>query len=67
MSVSINYKKNTIKKNPPNIVLFVDEKFNILSLKKYLKNSEYSFISDMFKTKNLKQRILDFDINSKKK
>ena len=67
MSISINYKKNRITKNPSNIVLFVDEKFNTSGLKKFLKNSEYAFISDLLKTKNLKQKILTFDINSKKK
>ena len=67
MSVSINYKTNKIKKNLPNIVLFVDEKFNISSLKKHVRSSEYSLISDLLKTKDLKQRILAFDISSKKK
>ena len=67
MSVSINYKKNTISKNLPNTVLFVDEKFIISSLKKHVKSSEYSLISDLLKTKDIKQKILTFDISSKKK
>ena len=55
------------KRNLSNIVFFVDEKFNILSLKKHISSSEYLFISDLLKTKDLKKEILNFDISSKKK
>ena len=67
MSIKIDYKNNLSNKKLANLVLFSDEKFNISSLKKYLKSSEYSFISDLLKTKDLKQKILSFDISSKKK
>ena len=67
MTVQIIYKKNPGKKNSPNLVLFTDEKFNISKIKKYVKNSEYSYIFDILKTKNTKKKILTFDINSKKK
>ncbi len=67
MTISINYKFNPIKKNSPDTVLFVDEKFNISSIKKYLKSSEYSFISDLIRSKDLKKKILFFDVSSKKK
>ena len=67
MSIAINYKNTSIKKNSSNIVLFVDEKFNISGLKKYILSSEFSFISDLLKTKDLKKKIINFDINSKKK
>jgi hypothetical protein len=67
MSIAINYKINLMKKNSSNIVLFVDEKFSILSLKKYLLRTEYSFISDLLRVKDLKNSIINFDINSKKK
>ena len=66
MSVQINYK--TIrKKNSTNIVLFVDEKYSISTLRKFISNSEYSFILDLLKTRDLKKKITYFDINSKRK
>ena len=66
MTISINYKKNSSKKNSPNIVIFVDEKFNISNIRKFISGSEYSFISDMVKIKNPKKKIVNFDINSKR-
>ena len=67
MSISIQYKTNPLEKNSTNLVLFIDEKFNILSLKKYISRSEHSFISDLIKTKDLKKKIITFDISSKRK
>ena len=67
MSVLINYKKNIFKQHTSNLILFIDEKFNIASLKKYISALEYSFISDLIKNKDKKQKILSFDISSKRK
>ena len=67
MTVEINYKNKTSLKNSINNVLFVDERFNLLGLKKHLSNTEYSFILDMIKTKDIKKSILTFDLSSKKK
>ena len=67
MSVLINYKKNSHKNNNSNLILFIDEKFNIDSLKKHISVSDYSFISDILKTKDTNKKILSFDISSKKK
>ena len=67
MSVKINYKNNSSNKNPSNVVLFTDEKFSTIGLKKQISNAEYSFISDLVKTKNLKKEIISFDISSKRK
>ena len=67
MNVEINYKSNPSGKNSVNHVLFTDENFNILALKKYLSNKEYSFVSDLLKLKDLKRKIISLDINSKKK
>ena len=67
MSIKINYKKSLSNKKLANLVLFSDDKFNLSSIKKHVKSSEYSFISDLLKTKDLKQKILSFDISSKKK
>ena len=66
MTVQINYKSASSKKNSSNLVLFVDEKFNISGLKKDISNSEFSYISDLLKTSDLKKDLLFFEINSKK-
>ena len=67
MYIEINYKNTKNKKNSTNLVLFVDQKFNISGLKKHISHSEFYFISDLLKTKDLKKKIINFDINSKKK
>ena len=67
MAVQINYKNSLIKKNTINSLFFVDENFNISGLRKYVLNSEYTYISDLLKTKDLKKKIIIFEINSKKK
>ncbi len=66
MTVQINYKASNSKKVSSNLVLFVDEKFNINGLKKYISNSEFLYISDLLKTSDLKKDLLFFEINSKK-
>ncbi len=66
MSVQINYN-SAYKKNSTNIVLFVDEKYSISNLKKFISASEYSFVLDLLKTKDLKKKIISFDISSKRK
>jgi len=67
MSIKINYLNKLSNKPLGNVVLFADEKFNIDSLKKYLSNSEFSYISDLLKISDLKKDLLFFDVNSKKK
>ena len=66
MSLLLNYKNVVSNKNGANIIYLVDEKFNILSLKKYTNNSEYSFLTDLLKTSDTNKEILNFEINSKK-
>ena len=66
MTIQINYKSSSSKNNSTNLVLFVDEKFNIGGLKKHISNSEFSYILDLLKTSDLKKDLLDFEINSKK-
>ena len=58
MSVQINYKNSFSKKNSANIVFFVDENFNIKSLKKYISNTEFSYLSDLLKISDLKKKII---------
>ena len=66
MSIKINYLKKLSNKTPANVVLFVDEKFNIGNLKKYISNSEFSYINDLLKNSDLRKNQLYFEINSKK-
>jgi len=66
MTIQINYKNTGSKKNLTNLVLFVDENFNIRSIKKYISNSEFSYIADLLKNSDLKKDLLFFEVNSKK-
>ena len=66
MTVQINYKNTSPKKVLSNLILFVDEKFNIKDLKKHISNNEFSYISDLLKNSDLKKDLLFFEINSKK-
>ena len=67
MSVHISYTKNFSQKISVNKVLFIDEKYKILSLKKHLSTQEYNCISELLRSKDIKKKILSFDINSKVK
>ena len=49
------------------MVLFCDEKYSINGLKKYLSNSEFSYIQDLLKTTDLKKNLFVFEVSSKKK
>ncbi len=67
MSIQISYKSGSSKKSSNNPIMFVDEKFNVTSLKRYITHSELSYISDLLKTSDLKKNLLVFELNSKKK
>ena len=67
MTVKINYLNKTPNKLSSSLVLFSNEKFKINSLKRYLTNSEFSYINDLLKTSDLKKNILVFELTSKKK
>ena len=67
MNIKINFKNQLFNKLKGNLILFVDEEFNISSLKKYISSTEYSYIFDLLKTKDLKKKIITFEINSMKK
>jgi len=66
MSIKISYISKSIGKSPGNAILFVNEKFNIGSLKKYVSESEFSYINDLLKNSDLKKKILFFEVSSKK-
>ena len=67
MTVQVLYKNSKLNKSSANLVLFVEENFNISSLKKHILNTEFSYISDLLKTCDLKKNLLVFEVNSKKK
>ena len=67
MSIKISLKKSILRKTSSNLVLFVDEKFNTKSIKKYISSSEFSYISDLLKTIDLKKKLVTFELSSKKK
>jgi leucyl aminopeptidase len=66
MTIQINYKNSNLTKVSSNLILFVDEKFNIKLLEKHLTKSEILYVSDLLKNSDLKKDLLSFNINSKK-
>jgi leucyl aminopeptidase len=66
MTVQVLYNDNNSQKTLANLVLFTDEKYNINGLKKHISNEEFSYISDLLRTSDLKKNLLFFKINSKK-
>ena len=66
MSIQISYTK-TSNKHSGNTVLFVDEKFNVSNIKKYINTFEFSYINDLLKNSDLKKNIFIFELNSKRK
>jgi leucyl aminopeptidase len=67
MTTKINYSNKLSSKTATNLVLFVDEKFNINDLKKYVSNTEFSYLNDLLKTSDLKKNLLVFEVSSKRK
>ena len=67
MSLKISYINKTVNYLSSNTVLFVDEKFNAKNIKRYVSNSEFSYINDLLKSTDKKKKILVFEVNSKKK
>ncbi len=65
MSIQVNYTKSSNKPSG-NTVFFVDEKFNINNIKKYITPFEFSYISDLLKSCDLKKNIFVFELNSKR-
>ena len=66
MSIKINYKNNISTKSTINLVLFVNENFNIKDIKKYISNSEFSYIADLLKNSDLKKDTLFLKLIQKK-
>ena len=64
MTVQILYKNND---NSNNQVLFVEENYNIDSVKKNVSSADFSYIKEILKNNDLKKKILSLDLNSKKR
>ena len=67
MTVTISYSNKLNTKVSSNNVFFVNENFNTNHLKKFLSNTEHSFVNELLKNSDLKKNLLVFEINSKKK
>ena len=67
MTIKIEYQNKDLKKISSNLVIFVDEKFNIGNIKKFVSNDEFHYIADLIKVTNLKKKLIVFEISSKKK
>lgn len=63
MSVKISFKSNGIKKTSANLVLFVDEKFNLNPIKKHISSFEFNYISDLLKTSDFKKNLFVFELH----
>ena len=57
MTVQINFKGNYVNKNSENLVLFVNDAFDISNLKKYISKSEYLYISDLLNINDKKKKL----------
>ena len=67
MSIEINYLNKTSSTSSNNVVLFTNEKFSIDGLKKFISETEFSYINDLLKTSDLKKNLFVFELSSKKK
>ena len=67
MKITVNYKKKLSAKNSSNLIFFVNEKYNLINLSKFITKPEYNYVIDLIKSQDLTKKILIFDINSKKK
>ena len=66
MTVKIDYSKKELNKTSSNTILFIDEKFNINTIKKFISNTEFIYINDLIKNIDKKKNIFTFEISSKK-
>ena len=67
MSIKISYSNKSPNNLKSNLVLFVNEKFNISNIKKYIPKVEFEYIDDLLKTSDTKKNLLVFELSSKKK
>ena len=67
MSITINYKNTSFSKTSNNLVLFTNDKLNLSHLKRYISKLEFTYINDLLKTSDLKNKLFIFKLSSKKK
>ena len=67
MTVQINYKNSASKIASGNLILFVNDKFEIRGLEKYISKFEQLYISDLLKISDLKKKLKIFELSSKRK
>ena len=58
MSIKINYTKKISSNASINTVFFVNEKFELGNIKKYISNNEISYIKDLLKINKKKKHII---------
>ena len=56
MTVQINYKNSASKITSGNLILFVNDKYEIEGFEKYISKSEQLYMSDLLKISDLKKR-----------
>ena len=66
MTIRIIYKKKEANIALKNVVLFVNDKFDIHHLRKHVTSNEFKYISDLIKNEDTKRKFLVFRISSKK-
>ena len=67
MTVQINYKNSASKIASGNLILFVNDKFEIRGFEKYISKFEQLYISDLLKISDLKKKLKIFELSSKRK
>tara|TARA_B100000900_G_scaffold389236_1_gene381963 strand:+ start:983 stop:2440 length:1458 start_codon:yes stop_codon:yes gene_type:complete len=67
MTIQINYKNSASKNTSGNLILFVNDRFEIKGLKNYISESEQLYISDLLKTNDYKNKLATFELSSKRK
>ena len=60
MNITVNFIKQAFSKSKANLILFVDEKFNIKAIKKLISHSEYSYILDLISKRDNKKKNYNF-------
>ena len=63
MSVTINYKNNSLNKTSNSLVLFINDKFNLSHLKKYISKLEFTYINDLLKVRDPKSNLFAFKLS----
>ena len=63
MTLKISYSNKSTNNLSGNTVLFSDEKFKNNNLRKFISNSELSYIDDLLKINDIKKNILVFELN----